>query len=137
VCNVHPKKLTGNVVETLATGYIIIALSYSFNNIPPLIFKNAHAKSVKHTGLGRFDYWKYPFVLLSARQWRLEVTWMFCNVDHLTIDFYSSISNLPFKFILFVTRQALFFYLSLYDKQLSLKCMQCTGRKHLIAVCCH
>jgi len=30
---------------------------YSFNYLPPLIFLNAHVKSVKHAGLGNFGQW--------------------------------------------------------------------------------
>jgi len=35
-----------------------------FTSIPPLIFKNAHEKSVKHTVKGSvsFDHWMYLFV---------------------------------------------------------------------------
>jgi len=37
-------------------------LPNTFNQIPRYFFYDAHALSVKHTGLVSFDRWTYPFV---------------------------------------------------------------------------
>jgi len=53
---------------------LYIVLSYSFNHIPPLMFQDAHVKSVKQTGLVVYVCWTYPLVIrcMSSILYRLS-----------------------------------------------------------------
>jgi len=38
-----------------------LTIPYSFNQIPPFVFRNAHVTSAKHTGLVSFKHWSEIF----------------------------------------------------------------------------
>jgi len=41
-------------------------IPYSFNQIPPFIFRNAHKTSVKYTDVVRFIHWCEIFVIIAV-----------------------------------------------------------------------